>query len=500
MTQLARPPLSAPFALSMIAKLRGRLWSKQVDVTKAVFGHWRTTVVPANTGAGKSFVAAYIAWAWLMGAPGRLVLTTAPTTRQVNGAVWKAMRAIHKQAELMGMPLGGKMTPKSPSWEGPNGRSAIGYSSSDPVNYAGWHSPGGTLVIVDDAQGIDDATWDTLQATLTGENDRMLALANPVMPAGRFFEYCTTTGGKVVKRIPISAFDSPNVKAGRTIIDGMATVESINNIREVFGEDSAVWKSRVLGQFPDADDAMTLVPLSWLEHSRQEYNAWQPELEGVLDEYRVLAADLAGLGVDHGISAVVRDYLLRDVRGIPFRARVGDPLLTHPKFPVENTMGTVGHLVQQHRALSPNSFRVDMVGMGMGIHDRLRELGLPVVGMNGGRASSDPKSFLNERAEVLYAFREALRPKATDGGADDRPVVMLPWNDRLVQQATTLRMSFTSSGQTKMESKKEWAARQSSRTHTSTSPDELDAMAMALCAEPAGTGSIAAKWAAAYGS
>lgn len=477
---ITRPgQLDAGDALNLMSLWGARLWSKQVDITRAVFSAQRSTVVQSCTGAGKSHVAANIAWAWLIGGHNRLVVTTAPTARQVNAHVWKEMRAIQRASKF---DFGGLIAPKSATWNGAHGREAIGFSSTDDVNYAGFHSKGGTLVIVDDAQGLDDSTWDTLQATLTGVNDRFLALANPVRPSGRFFQWCTTTGTGSVARIKISAFDTPNVKAGRVVVDGTVTREKVRDMRKTYGEGSALWKSRVLGEFPNEDSDLTLVPLAWMEQAKLEYETWRPEIVDLAHEGAVLAADLAGLGKDRGISAIVRDHTVRDRHRLSSTLRLCDPLVIHPKFPVENTMGTVGFLMDQFKRIKPSSFRVDANAMGSGIYDRLRELRVPVVGMVGGHAASDKTRFANQRAEVLHAFREALRPREK---ADRRPIIAIPWNDRLAHQASTLRMAWMSDGRQKIESKEDWGRRQHDKARTGASPDELDAMSMALCPEPA---------------
>lgn len=486
-----RAPLLPSVAMQIIQQLGGRLWSKQREILNAVFGssRKRTVVVKSCTGAGKSHVAAYIAWAWLLSGHGRLVVTTAPSQRQVNGAVWNEMRIIARRMEKAGVPIGGSLAPKAATYEGPHGRRAIGYSTDSATNFAGWHSPGGTLVIIDDAQGLDEEAWSTILGTVTGENDRILAIANPLSPSGTFYALCTTVGGDTVERITISAFDTPNLKTGRAVIDGMVTKEQVESIRAIAGEGSPSWKARVLGEFPDTDD-MALVPLSWLAAAHDRWKEWAATLELEIPESTSMAADLAGLGVDCGITAVVRDYLFRDRIGAPQRARVLAPLIRHPKFPVENTMGTTGLLKRQWSDIRPDSFRIDKVALGQGIYDRLVEIGVPVIGMSGGTVANDPARYVNQRAEILHAFRDALRPRATDGSPDTRPLVMLPWDERLVHQATTLRMSYTSRGLSKVESKIEWSARQRKAQHAaSNSPDELDAVSMAMCPEPAGAAS-----------
>lgn len=492
-----RAPLSLALSVMLLEKLGARLWRRQREILEAVFGPRRITVVQSCTGAGKSHVAAWVIWAWLLGGPDRRVITTAPTQRQVNGAVWSEMRAIWRDAKKLGLELGGTLARKAADYRGPNGREAIGYSTDSATNFAGWHSRGGTLVVVDDAQGLDDETWDTILATVTGSNDRILALANPLSPSGRFFELCKTSGGDSVNRIVISAFDTPNIKLGRVVIDGMVTQQQIDTIRDVAGEGSALWKSRVLGQFPDGTNDLAVIPLPWFERAKLEHDYWAPRLAGETPQSITMAADLAGLGVDSGITAVVRTYRARDDAGFSRLVHLVDPFRRHPKFPLENTMGTVGLLLEQRKQIRPDSFRVDAGGLGVGIYDRLREVGVPVVGLIAGSTEGvDTKRYLNLRAQMLGELREAMTPRHEDGKADHRPIVALPWIDRLVQQGRTLQMAYTSTEQMKIESKEVWRKRTDGKGGSS--PDELDALAMALCSLPGGAGTASA-WRKAYG-
>jgi phage terminase large subunit len=489
-----RPGLNVGAALHNIGIVGGRPWARQVEIVRAVFGPRRITAVQSATSTGKTHIAAHIAWAWLSTGKDRIVITTAPTGRQVSGAVWKEMRVIYNDAEARGVPIGGKLAPRAPSWFFKEGWQALGYSSTDPVNYAGWHSRGGTLVIIDDAQGCENDTWDTLQATLTGANDRLLALANPVAASGRFFEYCTKTGADDVNRIKVSAFDTPNLIAGRTVIDGLVSPEDVESKRRVWGEGSALWKSRVLGEFPEADDT-ALIPMAWVLESVDAWREWRERLSHEKPESRTLSADIAGMGRDHGVSAELRDYQLRDPKTqLPFVGRWFAPLFTHPKV---EPMATTGLLVQQHTAIKPRSFRVDADGMGGPIVDRLKELGIPVVGMRGGMAAEKRDRFANARAEWHMAFRDALRPHR-DGFRDDRPYLWLPADDALVHQATSIRVGALSDGRIKIEAKEDWIARQTGDRKRS--PDELDAVIMAVCDEPSGddAGGVAA-YLAAYG-
>ena len=50
-------------------------------------------------------------------------------------------------------------------------------------------------------------------------------------------------------------------------------------------------------------------------------------------------------------------------------------------------------------------------GVGGGVLDRLRELGLPVAGLKGGTAPIDKERFVDKRAEWFWSPREAVRER-----------------------------------------------------------------------------------------
>jgi len=469
-------PLSFGAAMAQIKGAGGNPWRRQRDIIRAVFDSpRRTTTVQSCTSSGKTHVAALIILGWMLTGRYRKVVTTAPTTRQVLSAIWSELRMIIDTAKGAGVDIGGAFPPRAAEWKLREGWIAYGFSSSREANYAGIHSKGGTLVIVDDAQGLDDRTFDTLQATLTGPNDRMLLLANPVERRGRFFEQCTKPElAGVTNRMAISAFDTPNIRLGANAIPGLVSREKVEDMR-AFGEQSPLWRTRVLGEFPTEDDR-ALVPLAWLERSIIEWRALQPLTIGVEAEQIAIGADVARLGKDSGISAVVRDFLFRDPAGIPFRARIVDDLLLHPK---SDTMETVAFLRRQYRDLKPNAFRVDADGLGAGIFDRLNELAVPVTGMRAGVRANDGDRFVNARSEWLIGIRNALRPHDSLGDDGERPHLCLPPSPALQHQLSTIRLYEESDGRLRVEPKKEWKQRNEGR-----SPDEMDALAMALADEP----------------
>lgn len=73
-----------------------------------------------------------------------------------------------------------------------------------------------------------------------------------------------------------------------------------------------------------------------------------------------------------------------------------------------NTMETAGRLARLYDDTQPDAFFIDLIGIGAGIHDRLLELNIPVIGINVGDEATDPERWFNKRAEIWDLMREAL--------------------------------------------------------------------------------------------
>lgn len=434
--------------------LRQRPWSKQDEIRDAVFGGpHRTTCVASCTGAGKTKAAADIALTWLYTGPGRTVITTAPTARQVRDLLWKELRLTFAVArDAKGQMLGGHLPPEASTLKIEEGWLAVGFTARDPVSAQGWHSEGGTLAIIDEAVGVPEPIWESLEATLVGEHDRLLAVANPTARGSRFGSLWGMKGS--VNCIQISAFDTPNLVEGRTVIPGMTTISWVEDKRLKWGTSSLLWRTKVLGEFPEEDDE-GLCSLASIDRAVARWR----ETAGARPQGSDADAglDVARFGDDKSVLAPI--YWAPD--GVVVGRMV--------KWAKANTMETVGKTRQLAEQMGISRVRVDGDGLGAGVFDRLQELGTPeVVEMRGGTRANDPRKFVNARSEWLWALREAL--------ADDAPTPLaLPPDDDLIFQATSLRWRVNSRGYIQVESKDDWRE----RTKRS-SPDELDAVAMAL--------------------
>lgn len=122
-----------------------------------------------------------------------------------------------------------------------------------------------------------------------------------------------------------------------------------------------------------------------------------------------------------------------------------------------DTMETVGRIVTLTRRYHPQYIIVDVIGIGAGVVDRLREMNYPVIPFNASeRATGTDRSgeleFLNKRAEAWWNMREILDPNY---GYE----IQLPNDDLLIRDLISPRWKTTSAGRIVIESKEDIAKR-----------------------------------------
>lgn len=211
-----------------------KTWHMQDEITKSVFANKITAVKTCNA-VGKSFIAARIVIAYLILHPGSVVVTTAPTWRQVTDVLWREMATAVKQARY-------KLTNNEVRQAGldiDKDWFAVGLSTKYPENFFGYHA-NHILVVVDEAGGVPEPIFKGVKAITPNANARILYIGNPTDPSGTFFEVFDNQQ-LPVKRFTISAFDSPNFTAtGITNVDKLVQIYTAPQ-----GKDQAAWVAAV---------------------------------------------------------------------------------------------------------------------------------------------------------------------------------------------------------------------------------------------------------------
>lgn len=431
-------------------RLGVQLWSKQGEIAESVRDNPQTAVHSCHE-VGKSFSAALLACWWIdVHPPGEaFVVTTAPTGPQVEAILWREINRLHARAGLRG---------RTNLTEWYVGREMVAYgrkpSEYNPSAFQGVHARY-FLVILDEACGIPKALWDSASTLAANEHGRILAIGNPDDPHGEFADNCRPDSGWNV--IHIGYWMTPNFtgeRVSRVLADSLIHPSWVEGRRKKWGETSALFVSKCEGRFPvDADAGV--IPYSWVTACR---NLELPE--GTPVE--------AGIDVGGGGDRTI----IRERRGW----RVGREQV----FVDSDPMRTVGRLALTLAEWNVERVKVDSTGIGWGIYGRLRELSsrhstpggtapthhAEVVPVNFAESPSDPKRWLNRRAELWWLGRELSRLQRWDTAEVD--------DDTVSELTTPLYEIVDSNGKVKIEPKDKVIKR------LGRSPDSAEALLLAF--------------------
>lgn len=427
-------------------RLGEETWSKQREIMWSVRDNRRTAVKSCH-GPGKSHVASRIVAQWLDDNPAGMAfaVTTAPTFDQVRAILWRYIGQAHRKAKLRGRV-------NQTEWH--IGDEIVGYgrkpSDYDESTFQGIHAEK-VLVVLDEACGIAQQLWVAVDSLLTNEDCRVLAIGNPDNPDTQFFKVCQPGSGWNV--ITISAYDTPNFtgepvsrKLSKQLVGKTYVDDAIKN----WGKDSPLFISKVLGEFPE-DSSDGVIPNSKLAECRNR------------EVYLSTIDDDVQLGVDVGAGgdqSVIRERR-NDTAGRVWRSRHDDP------------MKLVGEIITAIRETQATRCAIDVIGVGWGIAGRLEEvieeddeLTCDVIKVNVGEAATEPKRFVNQRAELWWQARERTMAGAWNLKAID---------DDTAADLTAPRYDLDSKGRVKVEKKSEV------RERLGRSPDDADALLLAFC-------------------
>jgi hypothetical protein len=417
----------------------------------------RRVAVRGPHGLGKSF-------------QGALLVNWFATTRDLAGADWKIITTasawrhlevylwpeIHKWAGRIDFAALGR-APYDPRRElldlrlKLNHGAATAVASNQPERIEGAHADE-LLYLLDEAKIVPPATWDSIEGAFSGAgsdtaaNAYAFAMSTPGPPSGRFYD--------IHRRAPgYEDWWVRHVTLEEAVASGRISREWAEQRARQWGTDSAIYHNRVLGEF-HASDEDSVIPLAWLEAAIERWHVWdragRPSPGGPL-----------WTGVDVGRGGDETVLAARDGWAVTLESNRR-----------RDTMATVA-LVQARdgRAI------IDVVGLGAGVYDRLRELGARPLAYTGSgktpvRDRSGKFGFTNVRSAAYWHLRELLDPAY-------EPTLALPPDDLMISDLTTPTWDVTTGIPPKIQVEtKDKVVERLGR-----SPDRGDAVAMALWAD-----------------
>ena len=314
------------------------------------------------------------------------------------------------------------------------------WSEENPDAFAGIHSSYGVCLIMDEASGIPAPIYSVSEGFFTEPTrDRYwFTFSNPRRNTGPFYD----------------SFHSKK-SFWKTLQIDSRTVEGTDQqlfqkMIEQYGEDSTVSRVEVMGEFPSSEDD-TVIPMGLIRAAIDRdvsLTASAPVIWGL---------DVARFGGDNSALCV----------------RQGNTVFEITSFSSMDLMQLCGVIKNRYDEATvldrPQEILVDVIGIGAGVVDRLREQNLPVRGINVSESSSAKKNYLNLRAELWFAIKDWLAQR------DCR----LPIDDELASELAAPLYKYTSTGKIKIESKDEM------RKRGIKSPDKADALALTMASSAA---------------
>lgn len=369
-----------------------KMWEKQREIAVALTKHKRVAV-PAAFGVGKTWLSARIALWFLYNNPNSVVVTTAPTMRQVRDLLWAEVRSAHKKSKrrLGGDPLKMQLT-LDDDWY------AIGFSTDEENidKFTGYHGKYGQLLIFDQAAGIPRSLWRAAEGLMIGTNCYWLAISNTTDSGSAMADICIP-GRKCEfgewHVIKITAHDSPNIKAGHDIIPGIIGHNWLNERRKAWRVTDPLWRIFVEAEFVEETSMTVLLNDQIIQMLRTE-GLPEPDFSDIH-----ISIDVADEGEDSTVWCV----------------RAGTRVLFYEQVYGNNTMEIVDKTVEiigrieEQTKNAVLSIKVDSIGVGAGVVSRLGQLGYPAVPINVSRLPDDAdrkERFLNLRAAMAWNIRD----------------------------------------------------------------------------------------------
>lgn len=366
-----------------------------------------------------------------------ILLILTPTLRQAKLQVWANIRDWYQKSKI---PLGGELL-ETQLKVAPD-HYAVAFSTRDPNFLRGFKGKN-VLLVVDEAQGIEEDLWTAIEGLLAGGTCRVVRNGNPIRTDGAF-KRSFGRAGAGVRNLTFSCLETPNYLERKMVIPGLATYDWVEERRKDWGEGSIFWDALVRGEFPAVGDDMLISP-EWVERA-------------VTNETPAPGAKAVGVDVARFGHSETAMYAVEGGKVLEFKGFHG-----------QDTMKTVGQARMMRQDHQAARIYVDVVGVGGGVVDRLREVEEPVAGVNVGMPSFDKDRFVCLRDEVWWHMRELFK----------NGKVRIPNDDVLKNQLTSIRYEVRSSKQIKVESKDKMKDR------GLPSPDRADALGLALFASTA---------------
>ena len=401
----------------------------QADILNRVANN-RMTSIRSGHGIGKSTALSWLIIWFMCTRPFPKIPCTAPTKHQLYDILWAEIAkwlnpTLRTEIEWTQEKLYMKRYPEN--WF------AVPRTATLPDALQGFHADH-LLYIIDEASGVKDIVFEPVLGSLSTQDARLVMMGNPTQLSGFFFD----SHNKNRNKYSTSKVSGENSKR--------VSREFIQDIIDMYGLDSDVYRVRVAGDFPKAMPD-SFIQLDWVENcSKRTPTKIYPTLR--ID----IGVDVARYGDDETVINILFDK----------RYQQKQKILNH-----NDTMQVTGNIVRIVESLRqqyigiPIHVKIDCDGLGVGVYDRLKEIkqqkGWATVklyechfgGAGGKNKQEEPVEFSNSTGLMWGLLREKLK----------RNEIELIYDDKQITQLSNRKYRINSDGQIELEKKEEMKKR-----------------------------------------
>jgi hypothetical protein len=328
--------------------------------------------VRSGHGTGKSKALAIAALWFLLTFPDALVPCTAPTAHQLDDILWREIRlCVGGMSDWWRERLA--VSSDKVTLAGSSGMIVARTARPEkPDALQGFHARH-ILFIIDEAAGVPDAVFEVARGALSTPGAKVVMTGNPTRLNG-YFHAAFHSARDTWARLQFSCLDSP-----------LASPEYIREIAGEYGEDSDMYRIRVLGDFP-RHGMLSIIPADRVEAAL----AASLPRNALGNAPAILGVDPAWEGSDRSVVFLRKSvyakvlFVGRGVNG-------------------ERLAALVAQFQDEHNA---QATFIDKTGVGASVCDFMDSIGRPFTGISFANTPLDPARFMNRRAELWWRMRE----------------------------------------------------------------------------------------------
>lgn len=349
---------------------------------------YRRTAIRSGHGVGKTRIAASVIHWFIATRSYPQIITTANTEVQVVRKTWRELAKVNMNAINGHMYRWNKTSFELRGCEETWFALAQPWSENNSVAFAGTHEKN-VLFVFDEASEIPNVIWDVATGAMTTPGARWLALGNPTLNTGKFYE-CFNKNKRIDANDTRAGVWNGITVNGEDYVDQVTQEYLDEQLEEANGDrDDDFYRIRVRGLPPMAAEHQ-FIPVDLFE------SALDRQVSVATHAPRILGIDVA---TKHDRVAFVE------------RKGLGMRVMEVKRG--QDTMATVGDAVdlieQARQEGEPYDYIcIDRIGEGRGVYDRLKEMGYEVLGVAVGEKSRYEDLYINLRAELWQGYKDFL--------------------------------------------------------------------------------------------